>query len=91
MAKNDAYEPELFYLTDDKGLTCAYEVLDVVEYEGDEYAVLFSEENPAAGAVILRILPADDGDPETYVGVEENTMYAVFEEFRRLHKDELAK
>ena len=79
---------DLLYLTDDTGTETAFEVLDVVEWGGDDYVVLF----PAVGgdgAVLLRIVPAAGDEAETYVGVDEATMQAVFQKFRKLHKEEL--
>lgn len=88
---NEVYEPDVLRLTDENGKEFDYEILDVVEYDGEEYAVLFStDENADDGAVILKILPAAPDEPETYVGVDENTMNAVFSLFREIHKDELA-
>lgn len=81
---------ELLYLTDDSGNEVAFEVLDVVEWGGDDYAVLFPAEG-GDGAVLLRIVPAAAGEEETYVGVDEDTMQAVFQTFRELHKDELGE
>lgn len=81
---------ELLYLTDDSGAEVAFEVLDVVEWSGEDYAVLFPAEG-GNGAVLLRIVPAASGEEETYVGVDEETMQAVFRKFRELHKDELGE
>ena len=90
MAVKEPFEGEaMLRLTDDTGAESVYELLDVISYGGEEYAVLFCPDNEAAGAVILQILPAGEDEPETYVGVDEDTMNAVFAEFRRLHKDEL--
>lgn len=89
MAKQEAYEPELLRVTDENGVEVTYEVLDVLDWGGDEYAVLFSPADAASGAVIVRILPAEGDEPEGYVGVDEDTMNAVFAEFRRRHRDEL--
>lgn len=81
---------ELLYLTDDNGNEVAFEVLDVVEWSGDDYAVLFPADG-GDGAVLLRIIPAEAGEEETYVGVDEDIMQAVFQKFRELHKDELGE
>ena len=81
---------ELLYLTDDNGNEVAFEVLDVVEWGGEDYAVLFPADG-GDGAVLLRIVPAAAGEEETYVGVDEDTMQAVFQKFRELHKDELGE
>ena len=90
MANNEAYEPDVLYLTDEDGNGSAYEILDVVEWGGDDYAVLFPLVD-GDGAVLLRIIPSEGDEPETYVGVEEDVMNAVFQKFRELHKDELGE
>ena len=79
---------ELLYLTDENGNETAFEVLDVVEWGGDDYAVLFPADG-GDGAVLLQIIPAEAGEEETYVGVDEETMQAVYQKFLELHKDEL--
>lgn len=90
MAMKDAFEPDVLRLVDDNGEESAYEILDVIAYEGDDYAVLFPMQPDAFGAVILRIIPAADDEAETYVGVDEATMNAVFAAFRAQHRDELS-
>ncbi len=91
MAMKDSFEPDILRLTDDTGEESAYEVLDVIEYEGEEYAILFPLAGDAYGAVILRILPAEGDEPESYTGVDEDTMNAVFAAFRDAHKEELGE
>ena len=89
MAMKDSFEPDVLRLVDDTGEETAYEILDVISYAGDEYAVLFPMEGEDCGAVILRIIPAEQDEAETYVGVDEVTMNAVFQAFREQHRDEL--
>ena len=90
MALKDTFGPDVLRLVDDAGQESAYEVLDVIDYEGEDYAVLFSTEPQATGAVILRIIPAAGDEEETYVGVDEETMQAVFAAFRERHCEELS-
>lgn len=85
------YEPDLLTLTDDAGEETAYEILDVIDWGGEDYAVLFPMQEGAEGAVILRIIPTEEDEAEMFEGVEEETMQAVFAEFRRRHKDELGE
>ncbi len=85
-----AYEPEWLTLRDEDGGEMRCEVLDVVEYAGDDYAVLFPEKGD--GAVILRILPAAQGGEERYEGVGDDALLeAVFQQFRALHREELGE
>jgi len=85
------YEPELLTLTDDTGEETAYEILDVIDWQGEDYAVLFPMAENADGAVILRIIPTEEDEEEMFEGVEESAMNAVFAEFRRRHREELGE
>lgn len=86
-----AYEPEWLTLRDEDGNEKRFEVLDVVEYAGDDYAVLFPEMDDG-GAVILRIEPAEEGGEESYAGVGDDALLeAVFQRFRELHREELGE
>lgn len=84
-------QSDVFTLIDDTGAAADYEILDVLEWGGEEFAVLFPlAQTDTPGAVILRIVPADADEPETYEGVDEATMNAVFSLFRQRHKEELS-
>ena len=77
-------------LTDADGNNVEYEFLDVVEYNGHEYAVVLPVADDDGLVVILRI-EADPDDPEyeSYIGVDdEDEAEAVFQLFKEQNADE---
>ncbi len=82
------YEPQLITLEDNEGNEVEFELLDVVEYEGDEYIVLIENNEEAQDVVILKIESIDD-ETESYVGIDDEELLAnVFETFKEKYKDE---
>ncbi len=79
-------------LNDEDGNEVRFEFLDLMEYGGDEYAILLpADDDPDADSevVILRVEPGDNPDEETYVSVEdEDVLNAVFELFKEKFRDE---
>ena len=74
-------------MTDDDGNDVEFEFLDIVEYNGREYAVLLPVEDGDGMVVIFRI--EGEGDEEAYVGVDnEEEASAVFELFKQQNEDE---
>ena len=90
---NDDEEEDLdtlIELTDDDGNVVRFEYLDLVEFEGEEYAVLLPEEEDeeADTVVILRVEVLDD-DTEAFNSVDDDRILnAVFEIFKERFKDE---
>ena len=89
MAKNDV--DNIIVLDDENGNEVEFEFLDLIEYKGEEYIVLFPlepDEETEGTVVILKI--EDAGDEEAYVGIKDNdTLQAVFGIFKERFKDEL--
>lgn len=86
---NNDYEQDMLILENDLGETERFYVLDVIEHEGVEYAVLSpeNEESFEAEFVILEI--QNVGDEEEYAGIEdEELIEMVFQKYRKRHKDE---
>ena len=82
------YEPQLITLEDNEGNEVEFELLDVVEYESDEYIVLIENNEDAQDVVILKIESIDD-ETESYVGIDDEELLAnVFETFKEKYKDE---
>lgn len=79
---------ELIYLTDDDGNEEAYTFLDLIEYDGCEYAVLYPENGEDDGTVeILRVEDLND-DEDAYIPVDsEETLDAVFEIFKQQNEE----
>ena len=80
-------------LTDEDGLPVLFEVLDLIEYQGETYAVLLPAEDSDqdSGEVeILRITEDEtEEDLERYEGVEdEDILNAVFQIFQERFSDQ---
>ena len=76
-------------LTDENGNETAFEYLDVIEYQGEEYLILMPAEEDSDEIVILLIEPVDE-ENENYLAVEdEATLMAVYEIFKERYKDVL--
>lgn len=73
-------------LTDEDGVTTAFEYQATIEYEGDEYIILMAppeddEDEDEGGVVIMKIEQADDGE-DIYVSVEDEALLqTVFDLF----------
>ena len=78
-------------LNDEDGNEVEFELLDLVEYSGEEYVVMLPCDETADDGmvVILKLEQTDDEDLESYVAVEdEQTLNAVFEIFKEMFKEE---
>lgn len=78
-------------LEDEEGNPVSMEFLDLIEYEGEEYVVLYpcEEEEQDGEVVILQIAETDDPEEEAYVSTDdEETVNAVFELFKEKFKDQ---
>lgn len=86
---NDMEEMNIITLTDENGSEVEFELLDMVEHEGQEYVVLLpTQDEEADEVVILRVDPINE-EEASYVTVgDEETMLAVFEIFKENHADE---
>ena len=74
-------------LTDDLGNEVHFEYLDIIEYEGIEYAVLFPLDDDSNQVAILRV-NFFDGETEELSGVEDQAILeAVFKIFIENYKD----
>lgn len=80
----DNMEDDILVLTDETGAKISFEILDIVEYNGEEYAVLYpadaGEDEPVH---ILRIHSEDmDNGEVEYEGLDDekliNKVYRVF-------------
>ncbi len=84
----EVYEPEIVVLQDNEGNEVEFELLDVVEYEGEEYIVLIENDEQAQNVTILKIESIDD-ETEEYFGIDdEEILTNVFEVFKEKYKDE---
>lgn len=84
----EVYEPEIVLLQDNEGNEVEFELLDVVEYEGEEYIILIENNEEAQDVTILKIESIDD-ETEEYFGIDdEEILTNVFELFKEKYKDE---
>ena len=82
------FEPEIVTLVDDEGNEVEFELLDVVDYEGEEYVILIENNEEAQDVVILKIESVYD-ETENYVGIDDEELLSnVFETFKEKYKDE---
>lgn len=82
-------EGALLTLTDDEGNEIEFELLDVIEYDGDEYIVLIENNEDADEVVILKINSLDE-ETEEYVSIDdEETLQTVFEMFKKKYEGEI--
>lgn len=80
-------EVSILELTDEDGNEVAFEIVDSVDYEGDEYLILLPLEEEDPEVVILKVVPDGKGN-ESFVTVDtEETLMAVFEIFKERFKD----
>ncbi len=84
----EEYQPQLITLEDNEGNEVEFELLDVIEYEGEEYIILIENDEDAQDVVILKIESVDD-ETENYVGIDDEELLAnVFDAFKEKYKDE---
>ena len=85
-----AYERMQFQ--DDEGNVYVFDILDVIEYEGKDYAVLLPEEGSELDngmAHIFEVAEELDSDTDTYLGLDDQALIdAVYARFLELHADE---
>ena len=81
-------------LKDEAGMDVSFELLDLIEYQGNEYVVLLptdeSDDGPAE-VVILKMESTEGSDEESYISVDDlGTLGAVFGIFKDKFLDEFS-
>lgn len=79
-------DEDMIVLTDESGEETTFELLDLIEYQGEEYAVLYPADGGEDELVhILRLVNEDLDDEEVrYEGLEdEDLIQAVYRIFRK--------
>lgn len=82
-------EDSLITLTDETGAEVHFQLLDVIEYQSADYAVLYPLDEEADSFMLLRADP-DPADPDDYIfegGVPQKTVDAVFAMFQKRHPE----
>lgn len=77
-------------LIDEEGNEVNFEFLDLVEYEGQDYAVLIpADEEDESGEVVILKVEAINDEEDAFEAVEsEEILQAVFNIFKERFKDE---
>lgn len=82
-------EERIITLTDENGVDTQFSLLDVIEYQGADYAVLYPADADDAPFMILRAEP-DPSEPEDYffIGIESQKLIdAVYLRFQQRHPE----
>lgn len=75
-------------LTDEEGNEFDYEVIDAIEYNGEEFAVLLPVEEEIDAEVIILAVEVDEEGMENFLSVDDvETLEAVYEIFKEKNKD----
>lgn len=93
MKKNENFENEemgnIIVLSDEDGNDVEFELLDLIEYEGEEYVVLLPLEETEDEMVLIMRVEYEDEETDNFVGIDdEETIQGVFEIFKERFKDE---
>ena len=78
----------IFTLEDDLGNEVEFELLDVITYKNEEYAVLVENIPDVKDFTILKIDSIDDKE-EVYVGIDDEALVQkIFNIFKKNHPDD---
>ena len=80
---------DIITLTDESGAPVQFQLLDVMEYGGDDYAVLYPLDDDADSFVLLRA-EEDPANPDDFIftgGVDQETVDKVFAKFQKKHPE----
>ncbi len=75
-------------LIDEEGVEMRFEVLDVIGYEGTDYAVLIPDDEEADSVIILRVDVDENGEESLDTESDEKILDAVFALFVENNSDE---
>ncbi len=85
-------EIEIFEFVDDEGNIEKFEILDFIEFEGKDYAVLLpvtENEDEDVQVHILEVVEELDSEYDTYIGIEDQeTVDKVYAVFMEKHKED---
>lgn len=87
-------EIETLTLTDEEGNEIEFELMDIIEYDDNEYAVLLPLEDEGAAdgvdEVVILLVESETEDEQYFAAVEDdNVEMAVFNIFKDKYKDQL--
>ena len=77
-------------LTDNSGEEESFGFLDIIEYEGEEFIVLYPMNDDEGQLLILKVEEdATSDEYDSYVGIEDDDLVqAVFQAYLEKHRDE---
>ena len=75
-------------LVDEEGTEMRFELLDVVNYEGTDYAVLIPDDEEADSVIILKVEVDENGSESFASESDESILDAVFAIFVENNSDE---
>lgn len=75
-------------LIDEEGAEMRFEVLDVIEYEGTDYAVLIADDEEADSVIILKVDVDENGEESLSSENDEKILDAVFGIFVENNREE---
>ena len=84
-------ENEIFEFVDEDGNVEKFEVLDFIEVEGNDYAVLLpvTDNEEELMVHILEVVEELDSDYDTYVGIDDQELVdKIYALFMEKHKDD---
>ena len=82
-------DENIITLTDEDGADHRFVLMDVIELDGEDYAVLYPADEEADSYILLRA-DEDPANPDDYIfegGVPQKTVDAVFAEFQKRHPE----
>lgn len=94
MDQNKTNQPEdldlsdrIIVLEDEDGTTEEFEIVDLIDYEDHDYAVLIpleQEDEDSEEVVICEVVPGPDEETDYYIGVESDevldTVFGIFKQ-----------
>ncbi len=82
--KQQIPEENIILLQDEDGNDVRFEILGLVEYELNNYAVLLPLDEPEVNEVTILKVEELDEETDSYLGIDnEELIQAVFEEFKK--------
>ncbi|MBQ9946500.1 MAG: DUF1292 domain-containing protein [Clostridia bacterium] len=97
MSKNKSNAPieeeeiQIFEFQDEDGNVEKFEFLDIMEFEGKEYAVLLpvTDDEDALMVHILEIVEELDSEYDTYIGIDDQELVdKIYAAFMEKHKED---
>ena len=85
---NNYDDDNIVVLRDEDGNEIEFEILDLVDYEGEEYVILLSTESDGDEVVILKSEEDENGEEDYYAVEDDAVLEAVFNLFKSRFGDE---